>query len=228
MFIGIYLALVLSLFHFVSELFIKFTRKHISKLMSLAAGILLSIIFIEMLPEFAKQTLEINYLLFILPLMGFAAFHSIRAYNYKHIKTKRELKKRFRKNHILAFFMEHFIIGFILTITFKDPVVSILLFLPFVLLTISSSVLLKIIDKTSKSGAIKLILGSSTILGAIVGTLFSFNNMLYLGSFGYVLGSLIYIVSRDIMPAEEKKENLLFFAIGLILTAILLLFNGVT
>ena len=32
MFIGIYLALILSIFHFVSEIFVKFTRKHISKL----------------------------------------------------------------------------------------------------------------------------------------------------------------------------------------------------
>ena len=227
MFIGIYLALVLSIFHFVSEVFVKFTRKYISKLMSLAAGILLSIIFIEMLPKFAKLTLETNYVLFILPLMGFAAFHSIRAYNFKHIQTKKELKSRFRKNHILAFFMEHFILGFVLTLTFKDPVVSILLFLPFILLTISSSILLKIIDKTSKSSTTKLILGSSTILGAIVGTLFSFSNMLYIGSFGYVLGSLIYIVSRDIMPMEEKKESLLFFAIGLIITSVLLLVKGI-
>ncbi len=227
MFIGIYLALILSIFHFVSEIFVKFTRKHISKLMSLAAGILLSIIFIKMLPDFAKQTLEINYLLFILPLMGFVAFHAIRAYNFKHIQTKKELKARFRKNHILAFFMEHFIIGFTLTLTFKDPVVSVLLFLPFILLTISSSILLKIIDKTSKSGMIKLILGSSTLLGAIVGTLFSFSHILYIGAFGYVLGSLIYIVSRDIIPMEEKKENLTFFTIGLVLTSAVLLINGI-
>ncbi|MBT3690999.1 hypothetical protein HOG16_02020 [Candidatus Woesearchaeota archaeon] len=227
MYIGIYLALILSMFHFISGIFVKFTRKHISKLMSLAAGILISIIFIEMLPEFARQALETNYLLFILPLMGFVAFHSIRAYNYKHIKTKKELKGRFRKNHILAFFMEHFIIGFILTISFKTPVVSLLLFLPFILLTISSSILLRIIDKTSKSNILKLALGSSTLLGAITATLFSFNELFYIGSFGYVLGSLIYIVSRDIMPAEEKKESLLFFVIGLIFTSALLLIKGV-
>lgn len=226
MFIGIYLALILSIFHFVSEVFVKFTRKHISKLMSLAAGILISVIFIEMLPKFAKQAFETDYLLFLLPLMGFAAFHSIRAYNYKHIKTKKELQGRFRKNHILAFFMEHFIIGFILTVSFTDPVISIILFLPFILLTISSSILLKVIDKTSKSNSTKLLLGSSTLLGALFGTLFSFNEAIHIGSFGYVLGSLIYIVARDIMPAEEKKESLISFAIGLIVTAVILLIKG--
>jgi zinc transporter ZupT len=227
MFIGIYLALILSLFHFVSEVFVGFARKHITKLMSLAAGILLAILFLEMLPMFSKEALETNYLLFLLPLMGFAAFHSIRAYNFKHIQTKKELKKRFRNNHILAFFIEHFILGLLLVVTFKTPIVSLLLFLPFVLLTISSSILLKIIDKTSKSNVPKLILGSSTVLGAIVGTLFSLNQSLYLGSFGYALGTLFYIVSRDIMPEEEKQENILFFSIGLILTSIILLTKGI-
>jgi len=99
--------------------------------------------------------------------------------------------------------------------------------LPFILLTISSSILLRIIDKTSKSNILKLALGSSTLLGAITATLFSFNELFYIGSFGYVLGSLIYIVSRDIMPAEEKKESLLFFVIGLIFTSALLLIKGV-
>lgn len=223
MLLGIYFAVILSIIHFISEYFANFTKRHIVKIMSLAAGILLSIIFIEMLPIFTNLIAETNPLLFIFPLMGFVAFHSIRAYNFKHIKTKKELKARFRKNHMIAFFIEHFILGFMLTLTFKTPLVSILLFLPFILLTVSSSVLLKIIDKTSKTAIPKLILGSSTVFGALVGTFVSFNTILFTAAFGYALGSLLYIVSRDIIPQEEKKENTIFFTIGLLLTTILLL-----
>ncbi len=221
--LGIYFALVLSIIHFISDVFANFTKKHIVKIMSLAAGILLSIIFIKMLPKFSELVTETDPLLFLFPLMGFVAFHSIRAYNFKHIKTKKELKARFRNNHIVAFFIEHFILGFMLTLTFKTPLVSILLFLPFILLTVSSSVLLKIIDKTSKTPITKLVLGSSAVLGALVGTFFSFNKVLFAAAFGYALGSLLYIVSRDIMPLEEKRENLTFFSIGLAATTMLLL-----
>jgi hypothetical protein len=223
MFVGIYLALILSIIHFVSDIFIKFTKKHIQKLMSLSAGIILAILFLEILPSFAIGALETNYLLFIFPLLGFAAFHSIRAYNFKHIQTKKELKARFRKNHILAFFIEHFILGFALTLSFKNPVISILLFLPFILLTVSSSILLKIIDKTSRGDKTRMILGSAPVLGALAGTFFSFNQVLYLGALGYIMGSLFYIVSRDIIPVEEKKEDSVSFFIGLIATSILLL-----
>ena len=223
MYIGIYLATILSILHFISGIFVKFARKYKYKLMSLSAGILLAILFLELLPNFAKEALNTTHLLFLLPLMGFVAFHSMRSYNYKHIKTKKELKSRYRKNHILAFFIEHFILGFTLTITFKNPTISLLLFLPFVLLTISSSILLNIIDKTSKTLNMKLFLGSSTIFGAIFGTLFSFNKILYLGAFGYAIGALLYIIIRDLIPIEEKKENILFFGIGLISTSILLL-----
>jgi len=227
MYIGIYLATIISILHFISGMFVKFARKYKYKLMSLSAGILLAILFLELLPSFAKEALETNYLLFILPLMGFVAFHSMRSYNYKHIKTNKELKSRYRKNHILAFFLEHFILGFALVITFKNPVISLLLFLPFVLLTISSSILLDIIDKSSKTLNMKLFLGSSTIFGAIFGTIFSFDKLLYLGTFGYAIGALLYIIIRDLIPAEEKKEIILFFGIGLILTSILLLFKGI-
>ncbi len=223
MLIGIYLALILSIIHFISDVFIKFTKRHIQKLMSLSAGILLSILFLEMLPKFAVAALETNYLLFLLPLMGFAAFHSIRSYNFRHIQTKKELKARFRKTHILAFFMEHFILGFALTLSFKDPTISLILFLPFILLTVSSSVLLRIIDKTSNSDKVRIILGSAPILGALFGAFSSFNQLFYLGALGYIMGSLFYIVSRDIMPIEEKKEDFVSFFTGLILTSILLL-----
>jgi zinc transporter ZupT len=223
MYLGIYFAVILSIIHFISEYFANFTKKHIMKIMSLAAGILLSILFLEMLPIFTNLVKDTDPLLFLFPLMGFVGFHSIRAYNFKHIKTKKELKARFRKNHIIAFFIEHFILGFMLTLTFRTPLVSILLFLPFILLTVSSSVLLKIIDKTSKTAMPKLILGSSTLLGALVGTFFSFHKVLFAAAFGYALGSLLYIVSRDIMPQEEKKENLTFFSIGLASTTILLI-----
>tara|TARA_Y100000310_G_C20695761_1_gene825590 strand:- start:3663 stop:4349 length:687 start_codon:yes stop_codon:yes gene_type:complete len=226
MYIGIYLATILSILHFISGLFIRFTKKYQDKLLSVATGILLAILFLELLPNFAKEALSTNYLMFFLPLMGFVAFHSIRTYNYRHIKTKKELKSRFRKNHILAFFIEHFILGFTLTLTFKDPIISLLLFLPFILLTVSSSILLDIIDKTSKKLNMRLLLGSSTILGAFVGLIFTLDNLLYLGTFGYAIGALFYIVIRDLIPAEEKKEKVLFFIAGLIITSILLLIKG--
>jgi len=222
MFVGIYLALILSIFHFISDIFLNFAKKHIQKLMSLTAGILLAILFLEMFPTFAIDTTP---LLFILPLLGFTAFHSIRTYHYKHIKTTRGLKER--KPYLLAFFMEHFILGFALSLSFKNPVVPVLLFLPFILLTISSSILLNILDKTSKKKNTRIFLGTAPILGAIVGTTTSFSQALYLGSFGYIFGALLYIVSREIIPVEEKKEDARFFFIGLIFTSLLLLLKGI-
>ena len=124
MFIGIYLAIILSILHYTSSVFVKFTKKYSPQLLSLSAGVLLSILFLEFIPIFTKDVMQTNTLLFLLPLLGFVAFHSIRTYNFKYIKTKKELKTRFRKNHILGFFIEHFILGLALTLTFKDPIIS--------------------------------------------------------------------------------------------------------
>jgi hypothetical protein len=224
MILGLILALILTLLHFASGLFVKFTKKYNPKLLSFSAGILISILFLEIFPSFVEKIIPISTSLFILPLLGFVAFHSIRAYNIKHIQTKKELKKRFRKSHILAFFIEHFTIGFALvSLTIINPSISIFLFIPFILLTISSSIILRIIDKTSKTSMPKIILASSTLIGAVVGMFLSFNSIIYLATLGYATGALFYIISRDIIPAEERKENMTFFYVGLILTIILLL-----
>jgi len=223
MILGLILALVLTVVHLLSGFLEKFTKKYNPKLLSLSAGILIAVLFLEILPSFTSRIMLISPILFILPLLGFVAFHSIRAYNIKHIQTKKELNARFRKSNILAFFIEHFTIGFALvSFTTISPSISLILFLPFVLLTISSSIILKIIDTTSKTNITRIVLTLSTFIGAITGILLSFNSIIYLAALGYATGALFYITSRDIIPAEERKESMIFFYIGLILTIILL------
>ena len=223
MILGLILALVLTVVHLLSGFLEKFTKKYNPKLLSLSAGILIAVLFLEILPSFTSRIMLISPILFILPLLGFVAFHSIRAYNIKHIQTKKELNARFRKSNILAFFIEHFTIGFALvSFTTISPSVTLILFLPFVLLTISSSIILKIIDTTSKTNITRIVLTLSTFIGAITGILLSFNSIIYLAALGYATGALFYITSRDIIPAEERKESMIFFYIGLILTIILL------
>ncbi len=226
MILGLILALVLTIIHLLSSTLVRFTKKYHKKLLSLSAGILIAILFLEILPSFTSKIILISPALFILPLLGFISFHSIRAYNIKHIQTKKEFKARFRNSHMLAFFIEHFTIGFAL-VSFAEinPQIPIMLFMPFVLLTISSSVILKIIDKTSKTNKPKLIFVFSTLIGALAGLLLSLNPIIYLAALGYATGALFYIISRDIIPAEERKESMLFFYIGLILTVILILTN---
>lgn len=223
MILGLVLALILTVIHLLSEYFIKFTKKYNPKLLSLSAGILIAVLFLEILPSFTARIMLISPILFIPPLLGFVAFHSIRAYNIKHIQTKKELSIRFRRSNILAFFIEHFTIGFVLvSFTTINPSISLILFLPFILLTISSSIILKIIDTTSKTNITRIILTLSTLMGAITGILLSFDPIVYLVALGYATGALFYITSRDIIPAEERKESMIFFYIGLILTIILL------
>lgn len=226
MILGLILAIILTIIHLLSGTLVKFTKKYHEKLLSLSAGILIAILFLEILPSFTSKIILISPALFLLPLMGFVAFHSIRAYNIKHIETKKELRRRFRKSHILAFFIEHFTIGFTLvSFTSINPSIPVMLFMPFILLTISSSVILKIIDKTSKTSKPKIFLAFSTLIGAISGLVLALNPVIYLAALGYATGALFYIISRDIIPAEERKESMMFFYIGLILTVILILIN---
>ena len=90
MILGLILAVILTVLHLISGVFVKFTKKYNSKLLSFSAGILISILFLKILPTFTSKIMDISLALFLLPLLGFVAFHSIRAYNIKHIKTKKK------------------------------------------------------------------------------------------------------------------------------------------
>ncbi len=216
MYIPIILAILLSLLHLFSDYFANLTKKYYKQLLSLSAGILLTIIFLELLPQIIEGTKIINDKVYIFLLLGFISFHLLEKEICHHIHNKKILQKEITNVHSLAFFLEHFIIG--ATLVLLTTAISFIILIPFILLTISSSILLQVIHKTSKSKTIKIILASSTTIGALTATFITLNPQIYYPLFSFITGTLIYIVARDIIPQEEKIEKTFFFLLGILIT----------
>jgi len=97
-----------------------------------------------------------------------------------------------------------------------------LVFVPFVLHTISSTLSLKHICRHFKASRLeRFALSTSTMLGAIVATLMNLQKAPFYLAFGFVMGMLLYVVVRDILP-QEREGKPYYFIIGVMLSMILI------
>lgn len=217
------LALILSITHFFSKKISKRIEKYHTNIVSFSAGIFITIIFIFLLPEVIQGYNIVN--VYLIMLVGFVLFHITEKYLYQHVKNKKVLMKDLAELHILGFFIDHFVIGIILVLIFSiQKQLDYILFIPFFLHTVSSSLSLEHIDEKSKTNINKIILASSTFIGALFATALRLNEVLFYSLFSLTIGMLFYIAIRDMLP-KDKVGDPLSFLIGVIITLMFVLFS---
>lgn len=216
------LAFVLSVTHFMSDRFSKKIEKYHYHLVSLSAGIFITYIIIQLLPEiFVGSALFGEYILIVL-LGGFVFFHLIEKYTYQHAKTEKHLIDELAHLHIFGFFLDSFVVGFTLVLflelTSEFGAVAIIPFFPFLLHTLASSVSLQNIhNRFLKKTFGRAFLASATFMGALVAYSIPFAQEQFYMVFAFLVGVLFYIVTRNTIPSGKKGVPALFAA-GVILT----------
>lgn len=213
MFEAFALAIILAFVHFFSEEYGRHTEKYHIQLISFSAGLFLGIIFLYLLPEFFKGGLFLGESIYILLLAGFVFFHLGEKYIYQHIKNRKELMQGLSSLHAAGFFTEHFIIGITLFLAFKieGNVSGFLLFVPLLLHSFSSSISLNHIDSHFKRKSISgILLPLSPFFGVCFAYFLHFNYVFYYAMFSLVLGAMLYIAIRDMLPKKEEGKPLFF------------------
>jgi zinc transporter ZupT len=72
------------------------------------------------------------------------------------------------------------------------------------------------IHEKAKTKVNKIVLSSSTFIGALVAILLEINETIQIMILAFIFGMLLYIVSRDVIPREGKGSSN-FFVIGLLI-----------
>ncbi len=219
-------ALLLSLVHFFSKNISKKIEKYHQHLISLSAGIFITYILLVMLPELTIGAGIIGESIYLALLAGYAFFHLIEKYTYQHYKNKRELMDELAHLHVAGFVFDSFVVGFTMVVLYKISTpftaVALLPIIPYALHSLASSVSLEHIHKKITSKTIgRLVLSLSTFFGAIIATILQVSTGQFYLLFGFLLGILLYIVTRNTMP-KEKNGVPGFFLIGIILTLVFL------
>ncbi len=217
-FYGIILAVVLSIIHFYSESVAKIAKQERRSFLSFSAGILITLIFIEMLPS-VSSTQNIN--IFYLMLTGFTAFHLVEKHAYHHQVKRRN--EEITDLHSYGFFLDHFIIGFFLILVITSSFsAGLIATIPFILITISSSISLETIHQQKNNILRRIFLASSTTMGAIVAIVLEVSLSTFYYLFSFVIGAVMYITIRDIIPTEGREKKAEYFVLGIIITILIL------
>jgi zinc transporter ZupT len=213
------LALMLSTLHILSDSISRFMKKHHYKVLSLSAGTLIAYIFLVMLPEVLSFSASPE--IFIIILFGFTVFHMVEKYLYQHVQDKREKLKDLRELHIAGFFIDHFILGFVLVTTLEFSFANGFIFIiPIILHTISSSIAMEHIHESVGNKASKILLPSAPFIGAIFAIILRIDESVQALILAFVIGMLLYILSRDILPKKEKGYPAMF-AVGVVIVIII-------
>ena len=203
------LAFILSFLHYFSHKISSFIWKHHYKGMSLSGGTLIAIIFLILLPEISM--FENTAPIYLMMLLGFSIFYMGEKYLYQHVKNKKDMLDDLKEMHTLGFFVDHFILGFVLVTTLDlENSFGYLIFIPLFLHTISSSIALEHIDRRAKTKYKKIVLSSSPFIGAIIALIFEIKETVLAVSLSLILGMLLYIVNRDILPGGKRGHPEMF------------------
>lgn len=215
--IAVVLALFLTIIHFFSKKISRIIEKHHINITSFSSGMFLTLIFVDFLPRLTAGV-EYDAPIFLVLTFGFIAFHLSEKYLYQHIKDKRMLLKDLAELHNFGFFINHLMVGFVLFLTFELASYSnYIVFIPFLLHTVSSSMSLEHIRARIKTEVNRFMLSISTFLGALFAYFIKLETFWYYTLFAFFLGALLYISVRDMLPGG-KKGNSLMFLVGFLIT----------
>ena len=228
--IPIALAAVLTLVHYFSERTANRVKKFHNEITSFSAGIFITYIMLEVLPELTIGTRVLGDNVYLLLLIGFTAFHVAEKYVYQHITHRNKLMKNLAHLHIAGFIADSFILGFALVIFFGIPLeggkLGYLVFIPFLLHTLSSSISVRHIHQHFKSGKLEeAALSISTVAGAAVATVLGLKEVAFYAVFSLVMGVLLYVVIRDLIP-ENREGRPMYFLLGMALSLVLIAIAG--
>ena len=92
MIIPIIYGILLSLGHYFSEELTERIKNFRYNVISFAAGISITYVFLVLLPELYRGVQDLDKLIFIFVLMGFASLHLVDKHIYKYA-PKRDLKR---------------------------------------------------------------------------------------------------------------------------------------
>jgi len=198
-------------YYYVNKLKIKNRPGH-EKLLSIAAGVSVTYILLELFPSFTEVAFIINRYLFVTILLGFVIHHLIEKEIYQH-NQRNELVKLLTVEENVFSFSYHIILGIILVVFSRQSFIQgILAFVPILTFTLVSTIPLR--THNSKPKAIAL--ASSTLIGVLLAITLKIPLWFEFSLIGTAIGILLYTIIRHHIPFG-RKGNVSYFVLGTLL-----------
>ncbi|MFO7796710.1 MAG: hypothetical protein ACQERB_09215 [Promethearchaeati archaeon] len=202
-------AIVMGLTDYFGHRISGLASKYRDQILSLSSGLLISLLFLILIPDLVS--INFSSLLFLFMLIGFIIMHLAEKYIYRHVENKQKILEDLKIIHIFGFGFDNFMVGFIIAAVFlTDPLVLIELSIPLFLQMLSSSISLDSIDIRLNDKVSKILLSILPIIGATLGVILELEQIYTNYVLSFALGVLFYMVIRDVIPQGGSGRPLLF------------------
>lgn len=176
--------------------------------------------FLEILPEVVKGEQYLNHFVYMVFLGGFVLIHVLEKYIYQHMASQRESFKHIHWIEVAGVAAYEGLLGVLIVVFYEtyDNLIYLVL-IPFFVRELALSLTTLHMCEQIQSRFNRFIQPVSPVIGVIVGLLLIQNKTQLYMVFAIVIGIVLYIIVRDIIPQREKG-NPVYFVIGVILTLI--------
>jgi zinc transporter ZupT len=222
-------ALILALIHFLTERFAHRYKGAEERITSLSLGVFITFIFLDLVPRLYEVDTVIGQNIFLVMLWGFILFYLVEQLIYRHSRKYSLVYKELNEVDMVAFFIDHVIVGLALIVLILDvdPVASIFIFIPFLFHMLSSSLTVhQIYHKIRVKQGTRVLMSSSILLGAVIGAIIGITTAIFNILLAFLIGALLYVVIKDMLP-KYRKGHPLYFVLGNILMLVILLLQRV-
>lgn len=213
-FTALALSAVLGAIHFLSDRIKPEEGRHHYRIISLAAGISISYLFLNLLPHTYDAAIHLKSFIFLFLLTGFTFFHLAEKYIYQHADPGK-ISQELASIHTVAFFIYYFLVGMVLKNMLNANILEGFLFLfPITLHAgLSSASLARIHGRFRERLWIKWILSLSPFLGTLLAIFVLIPPLLNNIFISTIAGALLYIIIKEFLPEKEKGQPF-YFIIG--------------
>ncbi|MBT3836510.1 hypothetical protein HOD05_00780 [Candidatus Woesearchaeota archaeon] len=220
MFVPVLLAIIVGVVEYFSKRINLSGKKYSSKILSFSAGVSITYLLLELLPNFMEAALGFNkYLILALPL-GFISHHLIEKEIYKH-NYKHDLVKMLTLEEHLFYFFYHILLGTVI-VTFSLESTTKVLLLFFTILSFTAVSNLPSLKHRSVQRA--LFLSTSTLIGVLLAlSIWRFvPQWVHFSLVGFAAGILLFTIIRHHIPFG-RKGRIGYFSVGFILYSIIIM-----
>ncbi len=221
------LSILMAIASFSSHIFLNKIKKHKDWIVSLAAGIFVAYLFLQLFPEIYSTEDGYKNMIFLAVLLGFALFHAGEKLMYKYLKHG--VIEGLEVLHVSFFFLYHAAIGILLVIFLRESFVKgFFFFFSLTILLLTSSAVFEVLHERKKTGRIteRWIMAAGFLAGSFIESVFNLSTRSSFLLLGFVGGVLVYVVSREVLPKDKRGNPFLFIA-GVVLYSILLIYLNI-
>ena len=198
-------------------------RQHLA---SFGAAIAITYLLLVFLPETYRSGFTVSA--YFPLLLGFVAIHLLEKFIYKKFSGRyslHKLKTYHDELHAAIIFGYHFLIGAALVNVTGNNLQAGLLFLPPLLMFTTIGNWSVHHHYVTQNNVLRLVLASSTMVGAISAIAFSLSPLVNSILLNFVAGVMLFVVVRESLPKEKEGKPLLFILGVIAYTTLILIFQ---